>query len=102
MEVEYQGKKYNLSRSKYKKFRHRRESKKFTPEQNHIWLAKMEEVFKENNLDDNPEMKKISFTNILSFILLSVLMVLIALIFNPFVMFCFVGLLAMTCKKLVK
>lgn len=85
-----------------KKFKHRRESKKFTPEQNHIWLAKMEEVFKENKLEDNLGMKKISFTNILSFILLSVLIALIALIFNPFVMICLIGLLAMTCKKLVK
>ena len=65
MEVEYYGKKYNLSKSKYKKFRHRCGSKKFTPEQNHIWLGKMEEIFKENNLKDNPVKKEILFTKII-------------------------------------
>lgn len=54
MEVNYQGKTYNLSRNKYKKFRRRCESRKFTPEQNHIWLSKMEEIFKGNNLEGNP------------------------------------------------
>lgn len=58
MEVNYQGKTYNLSRNKYKKFRRRCESRKFTPEQNHIWLSKMEEIFKGNNLEGNPGMKK--------------------------------------------
>ena len=102
MEVNYQGKTYNLSRNKYKKFRRRCESRKFTPEQNHIWLSKMEEIFKGNNLEGNPGMKKISFTNILSFILLSAFIVIIALIFNPFAMICIIGLLAMTYKMLVK
>lgn len=107
MEVNYQGKTYNLSRNKYKKFRRRCESRKFTPEQNHIWLSKMEETFKGNNLEDNPGIKKISFTNILSLILLSVillsvLIVLITLIFNPFTLICLIGLLAMTYKMLVK
>lgn len=102
MEVEYYGKKYNLSKSKYKKFRHRCESKKFTPEQNHIWLGKMEEIFKENNLKDNPVKKEILFTKIIYLILFSILIVLIALIFNPFVVICLIGLLAMTYKMLVK
>ena len=107
MEIEYQRIKYNLSKNSYKEFCHRCESRKFTPEQNHIWLSKMEEIFKEDSLKNNPEKEDISLKKILYFILLSILglfvvIVLIVLVFNPFILICVIGLLGMTYKMLVK
>lgn len=107
MKVNYQGKNYNLSKNKYKKFRHRCESNRFTSKENHIWLSKMEEICKENkdckfinNTQDDKTTVKIY---ILYLVLFSILIILVVLIFNYFfALICFIGLIGITYKMLLK
>lgn len=107
MEIHYQGKKYNLSRNKYKKFRHRCESNRFTSKENHIWLSKMEEIYKENKdcklINNNQDDKKTVKISILYLVLFLILIILGLLIYNYFFeLICFIGIAGMACKMLVK